>query len=149
MWFDMPTQVVYHALEFDPDITAGGNTYIESLQCDFDDNGRANWRYFNSDVNQWMDFSPTVPCTLSPGSGWHHLQIWMTMDSGTYTYQSVLLDGTELLTSGSTTVPACSNTGYCANWADRIWVEQQLDNDAADSSSTEFAYYDLYTLTVW
>jgi hypothetical protein len=156
--FYMPSGTTYQAIEFDPDLTLlnQNHTYQASVECAFHDTGGSHWKYWDSSVHTWNSFtmigaSAPVPCSLS--SGWHHLQLYATINTATYTYeyQGLMVDGTVLFQNSNTSVNACNGASdpICRNWATRLWVEQQLDNYSTTSSTTEVADYDYYSLTIW
>jgi hypothetical protein len=164
--FYLPSGINYQALEFDPDLTLDDATtgvpftYWASVQCD---SATGDWRYYNSDNSAWgwVDTGQLCSTVYTKGGGWiagsHTLAIYVTMDptNHQYTYQQIIADGSSVITSPIGPVNACDGSlpadegGQCPNWRERIWAEEQLDNQYPTSSSTESAYYDFYNLTVW
>lgn len=154
----------WQALEFDPDLTTGGYTYWASVECD---TGSGDWKYFDSNAHHWTEFPTSHHCGLLDSSNhwitnWYRLRLYVTYNTSThqYQYQGLTLDtyqgstvqaGTPLFSSSQGNINACngSTDAKCQNWANRLWVEDQVDNNYKKTDQVAHMYYDYYNLTVW
>ncbi|ABF43136.1 Kelch repeat protein [Candidatus Koribacter versatilis Ellin345] len=144
LWFYIPsTTTQLQALEFDPDLYLGGYDYFASMQCD---NASHTWRRWHEDHDANHGWVPSsIPCTiLSSVNTWHHLQLFVTMDTTNriYAYQTFLVDGVPIYSAAQDTYnPYFDGSGNNLN------IQQQIDNNSSATSNT--VYYDKYNLTVW
>jgi hypothetical protein len=150
LWFYIPSSdSKIQALEFDPDVFTGTQGYKMSMQCD---SASGDWRFWNSKTDQWTVDNEeggtitTYPCSLlTKTNTWHHFQLYGTMDfsSGTYTYQTFVVDGTTVFQNLGNDYYEGPPPGS----TETLNVQQQIDN--ASGASSNSVYYDNYNLTVW
>jgi len=152
LWFYIdPSSTHLQALEFDPDLLLGGYLYSPSMQCD---SASGYWRYWNAASLSWVQplVNPQLCLLLASTGNWHHYQLYTTVNAAahTYTYQALVVDG-ETVYSNPGWSPSATNCNvagsFCNGWANNIWVQQQIDNQATAGTNT--VYYDDYNYTVW
>jgi len=89
-----------YALEFDGNQTAGaptGQGYVLGTECNYGTNplsGNPNvWRFWDGNLNSghgsWNDTyngGTALTCPLTSAGHWYHVQIYLTVDTSTFTY---------------------------------------------------------------
>jgi hypothetical protein len=158
LWLYIPTSDngQLRALEFDPDLFTGSDWYKMSMQCD---SGTGDWEFWNEATGHWIPRdagtgdpdAPTIACAMTSGLGvdhwkdgaWHHYQLYGTMDvsSGTYTYETLVLDGATVYQNLDLVCHPLANSGQEVN------IQQQIDNES--NAGTNAIYYDNYNFWVW
>ncbi len=126
------------ALEFDAFQFVGGYNYMIGTECNYD--GGAVWDTWNESTGHWIHTS--IPCHKFSANTWHHIQWYMTTDTGnhTYTYVTLVVDGHSYPVN--LTRPARN-----LHWSDNLGVQFQLDDTASGEGYHEWT--DSVKLTVW
>ena len=137
IYLDSASQTAGQALEFDAFQFVGGYNYMIGSQCDY---GSGTWDTWDESSGHWMHSSISCP-KFSPNA-WHHIQWYLTTDTGahTYTYHTLVVDG-----QGYTV-----NKTYSAknlHWADNIGVQWQVDVNATGHGYNE--WLDSASLAIW
>jgi hypothetical protein len=156
-WLYIPTGDAgqLRALEFDPDVFNGVDWYKMSMQCD---SATGDWQFWNEVTGHWIPrdatsqdpTAPKIACAMTTAQdqwktgAWHHYQLFGEMDqsAGTYTYETLVLDGVTVYDDlGLTCYPKADTEGTTLN------IQQQIDNETPASASS--IYYDNYNFTAW
>ncbi|MGA2373625.1 MAG: hypothetical protein ACLPPV_03850 [Candidatus Korobacteraceae bacterium] len=135
---DDDSETAAQALEFDAFQFIGGYNYMMGSECNYD--GGAVWDTWNESTGHWIH--TTISCPKFSANTWHHIQWYITTDSGnhTYTYHTLVVDG------DSHPVNVTGNAKNL-NWSDNLGVQFQLDDTAGGGGYHEWT--DEVKLTIW
>ena len=134
---DSASQTAGQALEFDAFQFVHGYNYMIGTQCDY---GAGKWDTWDEASGHWIHSSITCP-KFSPNT-WHHIQWYMTTNTGnhTYTYVTLVVDGHSYPVN-------ITRNAKNLGWSDNLGVQFQLDVNASGRSYHEWT--DAVTLTIW
>ncbi len=121
--------------EFDFWQSVGGVEFMVGSQCNY---GNGVWDLWDQKNNQWMPTS--VACKRMAPNAWHHIQWYVERSSASYTYNTLVVDGTAY-NFNKTYQPSHEN------WQDAVGVQWQLDQSANGGDVHE--WIDNVKLTMW
>jgi hypothetical protein len=137
IYVDNNSQSATQALEFDAFQFVGGYNYMMGSQCDY---GIGKWDTWDEASGHWTPTSISCP-KFSPNT-WHHIQWYMTTNTGghQYTYVTLVVDG------NSHPINQTHNARNL-HWGDNLGVQWQLDVNASGQGYHE--WIDNVTLSIW
>jgi hypothetical protein len=121
--------------EFDFFQVAGGKKFMIGSQCNF---GDGYWDIWDQKNNEWLHSN--LACKRMTPDTWHHIQWWTARDDSTYTYNTLVVDGTSYPINRTFNVSPSS-------WQNGMGVQWQLDKSSTGVDIHEWV--DDVKLTVW
>jgi len=136
-YVDNASQTATQSLEFDAFQFVGGYNYMMGSQCDY---GHGVWDTYDAASGHWIPTSISCP-KFSPNT-WHHIQWYITTNTGSHNYKFVML-----VVDGHSYPVNTTHNARCLGWGDNVGVQWQLDVNATGQGCHEWV--DTATLTVW
>ena len=126
------------ALEFDAFQFVKGYNYMIGTECNL--RGGGVWDTWNEATGHWIHTS--IPCTSFSPNTWHHIQWYMTTNTGnhTYTYVTLVVDGKSYPVN-------VTQSAKNLHWSDNLGVQFQMDDMANGEAWHE--WIDSVTLAIW
>jgi hypothetical protein len=137
LYVDDVSQWAAQAMEMEGFQFVDGWNYMMGMQCDV---GTKLWDTWDQAAGRW--YGTSIPCQAFSPWTWHHIQWYITTDTGshTYTYRTLVVDGHSYPVN--TTRRASYN-----GWNNNVGVQWQLDVNAKGAGYKEWV--DKAKLTIW
>lgn len=125
------------ALEYDVFQFAGGYSYMMGTQCD---KGAGVWDVWDAASGHWVYTG--VQCHGFSPNSWHHIQWYITTNSGSHTYNYVTL-----VVDGNGSAINQTHNARWSGWDQNVGVQWQLDVNATGAGYHEWV--DKAKLAIW